>query len=336
MSGSRNDLRKAKLRRERIRKEKHGEPTAAAPSPFPNLPHPFASERTHRDIHALLEGQEFNSVEEVNARLAELTSGGRIAELAAAWKQDDPKWRAQQLAYDALETDDPVEALRLAHEAQDLDLDSIDAQRLMVSLLPMDDDSRLRLLNEIVSKAETNLGENVFAERLGDFWGVIETRPYMRAKLNLGEVLIEQGRFAEAIPVYERIIELNSKDNLGVRFPLMGLYLADRQTARASCLFEMYPADERYLAGFAWARVLQHWLAGDLAEAHAALLRARKINAHAEKYISGRKAIPADTPPGFRPGDESEAQLCAFELARAWRAHAGFRTWLLDHPPAWR
>ena len=32
-------------------------------------------------------------------------------EMANAWKQEDPKWRAQELAYDALETDDLEEAL---------------------------------------------------------------------------------------------------------------------------------------------------------------------------------------------------------------------------------
>ncbi len=33
--------------------------------------------------------------------------------MANAWKQDDPKWRAHDLTYAALETDDMVEALRL-------------------------------------------------------------------------------------------------------------------------------------------------------------------------------------------------------------------------------
>ena len=81
-----------------------------------------------------MEGQKFDSVDEVNAQLAALTAGGRLSERASAWKRDDPKWRAQELAYDALETDDLVEALRLIHEALKLDPDRTDAQRLMVPL----------------------------------------------------------------------------------------------------------------------------------------------------------------------------------------------------------
>jgi len=76
-----------------------------------------------REVQALLEGQEFSSEDDLNARLAELTRGGRLAEMANAWKRDEPKWRAQELAYDALEANDQVEALRLVHEALKLDPD---------------------------------------------------------------------------------------------------------------------------------------------------------------------------------------------------------------------
>jgi hypothetical protein len=62
-----------------------------------------------RTVHALLEGQEFDSAADLKAKLAELTRGGRLQEKANAWKRDDPKWRAHELAYDAQEASDPVE-----------------------------------------------------------------------------------------------------------------------------------------------------------------------------------------------------------------------------------
>ena len=183
-----------------------------------------------RDIHALLEGQPFNNVDEINARLSQLTSGGRVPELAAAWKQGDPKWQAQQLAYDALEAEDPVVALRLAREAQQLDPHCIDAQRLILALLPMGEDQRLRLMRQVIVNAEKNLGEDFFSENMGHFWGVIETRPFMRALHHLAELLVEQGKFSDAaVSVYERLIELNPNDNQGLRFALLGLYLALNQ-----------------------------------------------------------------------------------------------------------
>jgi len=91
-----------------------------------------------------------------------------------------------------------------------------------------------------------------------------------------------------------------------------------------------FPDEERMMGSFAWARVLERWLSGspDDAEARAALERARKINPYAERYISGAQSLPREAPQYYRPGEESEAQMCALELAPAWERHPEFRKWL--------
>ena len=215
-----------------------------------------------REIQALLEGQEFASDDDHNAKLAELMRGGRLHEKANAWKRDDPKWRAQELAYDALEASDPVEALRLVHEALKLDPDCTEAQHLMVSLAPMDLDSRIRLMRETVDKAERNMGESFIRENTGHFWRTLSTRPYMRAKRELAELLSAAGRLTDAIAVFEQMLELNPDDNLGTRFPLLGLYLATDQPERVNSLIARFPDEERILGSVAWARVLERWLSG--------------------------------------------------------------------------
>lgn len=276
-----------------------------------------------------MEGQKFESVDEVNAKLEDLTRGGRISEMANAWKQDDPKWRAQEMAYDALETGEVGEALRLVNEALKLDSDCTDAQRLMVSLLPVALENRIQLMREVVATAERNLGERFFQKNTGTFWGIMSTRPYMRAKQHLGELLAEAGDVEAAVPVFERMLELNPNDNQGIRYQLLGLYLAANQPKGAHRLMSQYPDEEQRMGSFAWARVLERWLSGELNEAEAALARARKVNPFVERYISGRRALPREAPAFFRPGEDSEAQVCATELAAAWQAHPGFREWLL-------
>lgn len=332
MSGKRRDLHRAKLRRDRILREKraHGAPAPPACDfgPPSAIQHPFASERTFREIEALLEGQKHGSVDELNARLAEMTRGGRLSEMASAWKRDDPKWRAQELAYQALETGDMVEALRLVNHALELDPDCTDAQRLMVSLLPATLENRIQLMREVVERAERNLGESFFEEHTGAFWGTVSTRPYMRAKQHLGELLAEAGKPEEAIGVFERMLELNPNDNQGMRYPLLGLYLATNQPAGASRLMSRYPGEEEFMGSFAWARVLERWLSGEWDEAEAALERARKVNPFAERYISGAGALPREAPAYYSPGQDSEAQVCTRELAAAWQSHPGFREWL--------
>jgi tetratricopeptide (TPR) repeat protein len=334
MSKSRCDLRKAKMRRDRIRREKHAQcadaPSRRASGTTPEIEHPFAAERSLREIHALLEGQEFGSVEEINARLAELTRGGRLSEMANAWKRDDPKWRAQELAYDALETDDFGEALRLVDEALKLDPDCTDAQRLMVSLLPTELDNRIQLMREVVEKAERNLGDDFFEKEAGHFWGIVSSRSYMRAKQHLGELLVEVGALEKAIAVFERMLELNPNDNQGMRYPLLALYLATNQLDGAARLMSRYPDKERVTGSFAWGRVLERWLAGELAEAETALAQAREVNPYAEPYISGERELPSEVPAYYRFGEESEALVCAKELAVAWKSQPAFREWLRE------
>src|ERR1700680_5299415 len=197
MSGSRRDLHRAKLRRDRIRQRKD-EQRATVPypqdvpfDPVPELEHPLGAERSLWQIEALMEGEKFTNVDEANARLEEMIGDGRLADRARAWKQDDPKFRAQDLTYAALETDDLGEALRLVHEALELDPDCTDAQRLMVALLPPSVEKRLHLMREVVEKAERAMSESCVQKNTGHFWGMVSTRPYMRAKQHLGELLAE-------------------------------------------------------------------------------------------------------------------------------------------------
>ena len=163
---------------------------------------------------------------------------------------------------------------------------------------------------------------------MGHFWGTVSTRPYMRALQHLGEMFVETGRLVQAVSVFGRLLELNPTDNQGMRYPLLGLHLAAQDHARADQLMSRFPGEEKFMGSFAWARVLARWLSGDLGEATAALTRARKVNPFAEKYVSGLRAIPKGTPDYFKPGDETEAQVCARELSMAWEHNPAFREWL--------
>lgn len=55
----------------------------------------------------------------------------------------------------------------------------------------------------------------------GGFWGILESRPYMRALHGLGLTLWKQNRLEDAVTIFERMLNLNPNDNQGVRY-LMG------------------------------------------------------------------------------------------------------------------
>jgi hypothetical protein len=106
-------------------------------------------------------------------------------------------------------------------------------------------------MTEVVEKAERNFGEDFFQENLGHFWGEVTTRPYMRAKHHLGELLVEAGRLQEAISVFARMVELNPNDNQGIRYQLVSLYLASKQPDRTAELMSRFPDEEKLMGAFA-------------------------------------------------------------------------------------
>lgn len=283
-----------------------------------------------RDILTLLQGEDFASQEDLQTKRDELIARGDLSAKAEALNQDDPKWRAQELAYEAMEADDIFEALRLVAEAQKLDPDCTDAQRLMVSLAPMEPESSIKLMRIVVDKAERNLGEAFFAENTGHFWGVLSTRPYMRAIEELGELLTNADRLEDAIAVYERMLELNPNDNQGVRNRLLGLYLATKQTQAALGLLSRYADEEKFSAVFAWGRVIERWLSDQQAEARSALLRARNVNRFVEGYLAGARKPPQQLPSTYSIGGDSEAQVAVAELSPALVRLREFTSWLRE------
>ena len=59
-------------------------------------------------------------------------------------------------------------------------------------------DEAQNLYEQGVAAGERALGREAFAEHEGHFWGVLETRPYMRARQGLAQCLWEAGRRREA------------------------------------------------------------------------------------------------------------------------------------------
>lgn len=53
---------------------------------------------------------------------------------------------------------------------------------------------------------------------VGQYWGRLGSRPYMRAFLGLGLTASKQGRLREAIGIFTRMLKLNPNDNQGARY----------------------------------------------------------------------------------------------------------------------
>jgi tetratricopeptide (TPR) repeat protein len=84
-----------------------------------------------------------------------------------------------------------------------------------------------------VRAGERALGEEFFTEEVGNFWGILETRPYMRAREGLANALWALGERDQALAHYREMLELNPVDNQGVRYELADCLLEERLPPRS-------------------------------------------------------------------------------------------------------
>jgi hypothetical protein len=316
----RNKQKKKKARQERLRQEKH----------LRQLQPRGKEEAEPEDV-------DLDDLEELSGPTPVASSPFRTERILrtlapGAVGQGDAKARAQELAYQAMEHPDNTESARLAREALRLDPDCMDALTTLAAVDARSADELLNRLREAVATGERALGADFFAQNRGRFWGILETRPYMRTRRGLADALRLTDRLDEAIGHYEAMLELSRNDNLGNRDPLLGCYLAAGNLEGARRLLKDYA--EATLAVFAWGRVLERYLMGDLAGAASALEVARSKNRHVEAFLTAARPVPKEKVSSYQPGQESEALYAADCLLGAWQRHPEAVTWLKTGKPA--
>lgn len=85
---------------------------------------------------------------------------------------------------------------------------------------------RLKAIDALIEEAAKELeSENCFKEFEGSFWGVFETRPYMRLRLEKFTLMYGMGMFSLAVKEAKDMLRLCENDNPGVRFYLLFLYV---------------------------------------------------------------------------------------------------------------
>ncbi|MDB6067404.1 MAG: hypothetical protein JWR26_3612 [Pedosphaera sp.] len=241
---------------------------------------------------------------------------------------DKKAYEAQQLVYDAWEaaTDEEQQALIL--RALEIDPTNVDALLRVADYAGVKGEAEIELLRKVVAIGEKSLGPKAFKEFAGAFWGFIETRPYMRARVRLAEVLRMAGRMDEAVAEYQAMLELNPNDNQGVRFSLLPCLLTLNRLKEARKLFKKYPQEFEFNAVFAWGRVLERFLSEDPAGATVALAGARKQNRHMQIYVKGHRKLPREMPEAYAPGSKEEAICFAENVRAAWASHPAALKWL--------
>jgi len=249
-------------------------------------------------------------------------SVGQVAQRPSREALDE----AQELIYQAWEkTGKKREAL--ARAALEVCRDCADAYLLLGDAAPSQEEA-CRLYRRGVEAGERVLGLDAFVRYAGRFWQVLETRPYMRAKLNLGDCLHRQGEFEEAARHFADLIQLDPNDNQGVRYWYSLCLLAMGDDAGLERLLERFSWD--LTAPWTYTGALQTYRTKGPARAAGALRRALDSNPFVPDFLLGLKPIPEEIPDVMTIGGEAEAAAVADALVEAWEDTPGALAWLRE------
>ena len=274
------------------------------------------------DLHASIEKQGLTDTAAINKYLQLV--GGQVPHAPATTARE----RAGEKYREALEHEGRYR-IKLAREAVAIYPDLADAWVLLAEDMP--DLARAReLWLHALEAATRDLGAEAFTEHAGHFWGVLETRPYIRVRVGLAHVEWELGHHDAAIDHWREILRLNPRDNTGTRMLLVPRLLLLGRDREASAVLEERADDLAAMLQF--SRVLLYFRDhGAGVRSDAALALAQRANRHVHKYLLDDAAPGAERHGGgFSYGDEREAEMVATELWPAYHATPGAREWLRD------
>lgn len=294
--------------------------TATAPQPIYD---PRLMEEQLSSVTRLLSEHDFDTIEEANAFLANILTTGDMPKA----QPETPLDQAQQVIYDALRAQGK-QRQKLARKAISISPDCADAYVLLAEASKDIEEAR-SFYEQGVQAGERALGEEVFREGIGEFWGILETRPYMRARLGLAEILWEMDERQAAIAHATDLLRLNPDDNQGVRYILANWLLAVGDDAALTPLLAQYPDEGS--AQWAYTTALHTFRqSGAGRKADKTIKKALEANPHVPFYLLGLKPPPERMPEFYGIGDESEAIVYVFDSVEGWVETEGALEWLAD------
>jgi tetratricopeptide (TPR) repeat protein len=233
--------------------------------------------------------------------------------------------KARLLAIQSSESLDPKRRLALAKQAIEMSADCAEGYLLLADLAKTRKQA-LEYYAQAVDASARVLGPEIFRDQVGNFWGIFETRLYMRARLSLAEALWASGRRIEAADHLDEMLKLNPFDNQGLRYILAAWLLF---LDRLDDLDRLLQKFDETSATWSYTKALVSFRrTGDSPESRKLLTASKKSNKHVPSYLLGITPLPPEQPPFYSPGDEDDAILYVGHHLAAWKAVPGSLAWV--------
>jgi tetratricopeptide (TPR) repeat protein len=260
---------------------------------------------------------------------------GDLRKISFDYFDDKENWtpvrKAQELMYDAWDTPQREERIKLARKALKISPDCADAYVLLAEEEADTLEKSRRLYQEGVEAGKRALGEAFLndPENIGYFWGILDTRPFMRALHGYGICLAQNGGDDLALDCFRELLRLNPNDNQGVRFSLLEFLITRLRTSEARELIEEYGHSGN--VDFAYSELLLAFEDEEGAtekELRLLLDEAIDTNAFVPDFLTEKKPISEIDSYSMVVGGIDEAANYALRYLDSWKAFRGALDWL--------
>ena len=200
-------------------------------------------------------------------------------------------------------------AIKHAKKALEICPDCLDARLFLIDLENKSFFKTEKEILESIELEESRLKKEQYftKDSIGRFYGIYETRPYIRGLYRLANLYSLAGKINKAIEICQKIIKLNENDNTGARFMLMALYAYKEDEKSLKELYKKY--DYECLESLVPFFIL-YLKKSDYIKAKSYLDKIDKVNDNFKKFFKGNKIKESTVMKGYYShGDSSELYM---------------------------
>ncbi len=253
-------------------------------------------------LQEFLKNNNVKSIDEANEKIKEFIEKYNNGEMEY---KNTPLDDAYEILEEAQYAANEKAAIKLAKKAYEMSPECFDAILFQCDL-EKNAKKRMKLLNEGLEFEKNRLTKQKYfdKENIGIFYGIFETRPYIRGLVIKAEYLLEEGKLRQATNICKEVLTLNENDNLGARYLLMAIYATLEEEKDMLDLYKKYPEEDLEMLFPLFAL---YYKIGNDKKAKEYLNRIDKCNANFVKYFKGTIKQSEKVNPGYYSrGDSSE------------------------------
>ena len=253
-------------------------------------------------LQDFLKNNNVENIDEANEKLQEFIKMYNNGEIEY---ENTPLDDAYEILEKAQNARNEKEAIKLAKKAYEKYPECFDAILFQCDL-EENGIKRMKLLDDGLEVEKNRLIKEKYfdKENIGHFYGIFETRPYIRVLVVKAEYLLEEGKLRQAESICKEVLRLNENDNMGARYLLMAIFATLEEENDMLKLYKKYPEEDLEMLFPLFAL---YYKIGNDKKALEYLNRVNKCNSNFVKFFNGTIKESGKVNPGYYSrGDSSE------------------------------